>query len=349
MLDTRHKELEERTRKAVAAFAEIPTKGLGAFLRIQACLAALVVLEDRCLDMDQDPYPSLLDMLGDIEQLPKTFDDVFPHIDSKSGNQNPLPDEHEGTRELFQTAWTAYSSDTYRHSLSLIQKRLERSGFHQDYFTGKRCLDSGCGTGRFAMALAGAKEVIAADFGEDSLAALEQRKAEYNVPQVIPVRMDVTDLSRFDSDSFDFVASQGVLHHTPHPDRGIQEYFRVTRPGGYYWLYLYGAGGIYWPTYDRLRALLTEIEPKTIRAVLRNFGLREGLIYTFLDNFLAPRVYYSPEQVLALLRPLGNFRVERMKGSSPVDDTQKLLATQWGRELFGPDGEVRIVITKESA
>ena len=88
------------------------------------------------------------------------------------------------------------------------------------------------------MALAGAAEVIAADFGDESLAALEQRTAEYQVAQVKPVQMDVTDLSRFDTGSFDFVASQGVLHHTEHPDRGIQEHFRVTKPGGHFWLYL---------------------------------------------------------------------------------------------------------------
>ena len=99
--------------------------------------------------------------------------------------------------------------------------------------------------------------------------------------------------------------------------------------------------------YDNLRPLVADLEPKAIRAALGSLGLRRGLIYTFLDNFLAPRVYYGLEQTLALLRPIGAFSFEHMKGPSPIDDTEKLLATKWGRELYGPDGEVRIVVTKQ--
>jgi SAM-dependent methyltransferase len=298
--------------------------------------------------MEEDPFPPLLGVLADIQALPRLFSSVYSHLRLDALANRPPEDEHAGTKELFQTAWTTYNPQTYAHSLKLMQSRLAYSGFDERYFAGKRCIDSGCGTGRFAiaMALAGAKEVIAADFGDESLAFLEERKKEFGVPQIKPVKTDVTDMSAFESGSFDFVASHGVLHHTPHPDRGIKEHYRITKPDGQYWLYLYGAGGIYWPLYDELRKLLLGIEPKEIRRVFREFGLREGLIYTFLDNFLAPRVYYSLDQTLALLRPLGNFGYVHMKGASPVDDTQKVLATKWGAELWGPDGEIRIVINK---
>lgn len=348
MTDSRRDELQAQARKVADAFAEVPRSGLGAYLRLQACMIALVELENRCFNMNEDPFPPLLGMLADIQALPRLFMGVYSHLRLDTLANRAPDDDHAGTKELFQTAWTTYNQDTYAHSLKLMQSRLAISGFDKNYFAGKRCIDGGCGTGRFAiaMALAGAKEVIAADFGDESLTFLEERKKEFGVPQVKPVKTDVTDLSAFESDSFDFVASHGVLHHTPHPDRGIREHFRITRPNGQYWLYLYGAGGIYWPLYDELRKLLLGIEPKEIRRIFRDFGLREGLIYTFLDNFLAPRVYYSLEQTLDLLRPLGKFEYMHMKGSSPVDDTQKVLETRWGTELWGPDGEVRIVITK---
>jgi ubiquinone/menaquinone biosynthesis C-methylase UbiE len=350
MIDSRRAELKARTQQALDSFADVPRDGLGAYLRLQACMIALVELEDRCFNMDEDPYPPLLKMLSNIQALPLSFSQVYAHLNfDASANATP-DDDHAGTRELFQTAWTTYDHKTYAHSLKLMQSRLECSGFDDEYFAGKRCIDSGCGTGRFAiaMALAGAKEVIAADFGDESLAFLEERKKEYNVPQVTPIKMDVTDMFAFETESFDFVASHGVLHHTPHPDRGIKEHFRITKPGGQLWLYLYGAGGIYWPLYDELRKLLLGIEPKHIRAIFQAFGLRKGLIYTFLDNFLAPRVYYGLEQTLDLLRPLHKFSFVHMKGTSPVDDTEKVLATKWGKELWGPDGEVRIVVTKDA-
>jgi len=351
MTDSRHAQLMEQTRKVVAAFSNIPRDGLGIHLRLQACVIALVELENRCANMDEDPYSVLLAMLSDIESLPQCFKQVYPHL-NLDPDINPVPaDDHAGTQELFQTAWTTYNPATYKHSLNLIQTRLGCSGFDPSYFAGKRCLDSGCGTGRFAiaMALAGARQVFAADFGNESLAFLEERKKEYGVAQVETAQMDVTDMSVFETGAFDFVASHGVLHHTPHPDRGIGEHFRITKFGGQFWLYLYGAGGIYWPVYDELRKLLLGIAPKDIRAILHSFGLRQGLIYTFLDNFLAPRVYYSLEQTLDLLRPLGDFSYVHMRGTSPIDDTEKALATKWGRELWGPDGEIRIVITKDAA
>jgi ubiquinone/menaquinone biosynthesis C-methylase UbiE len=350
MTDSRRAELQTRAAKVLDAFADVPKDGLGVHLRLQACVIALVELENRCFNMNQDPFPPLLGMLADIQALPRLFAGVYSHLRLDTLANRTPDDDHAGTKELFQTAWTTYNHDTYAHSLKLMQSRLTSSGFDESYFGGKRCIDGGCGTGRFAiaMALAGAKEVVAADFGDESLAFLEERKKEFGVPQVKPVKMDVTDLSALESNSFDFVASHGVLHHTPHPDRGIKEHFRITKPNGQYWLYLYGADGIYWPLYDELRKLLLGIEPKEIRRIFRDFGLREGLIYTFLDNFLAPRVYYSLEQTLDLLRPLGKFDYVHMKGTSPVDDTKKVLETKWGAELWGPDGEVRIVITKSA-
>jgi ubiquinone/menaquinone biosynthesis C-methylase UbiE len=349
--DPRRKELKLRTEEVVQHFSAVPKGGLGIDLRIQACVVALSVLEDRILDMNDDPFLPLLQMLSDISYLARVFVDVYQHLKFNSTKQEGPEDDHAGTRELFQTAWTTYDHETYAHSLMLIEERLERTGFDHTYFAGKRCIDSGCGTGRLAIAMAkaGAAEVVAADFGEESLAYLAEVKRRYDLPQVAPIKMDVTEMSAFETGSFDFVASHGVLHHTSHPDRGIREHFRITKPGGQLWLYLYGAGGIYWPIFDELRKLLAGVEPKRIRAILRSYCLRPGLIYTFLDNFLAPRVYYSLEQTLGLLRPLGGFNYRMMKGSSAIDDTEKLLSTKWGAELYGPDGEIRIVIDKDPA
>jgi SAM-dependent methyltransferase len=163
------------------------------------------------------------------------------------------------------------------------------------------------------------------------------------------IEQDVTNLSSLPSGSFDFVASNGVLHHTSSADEGIVEHFRITRNGGIFWVYLYGAGGLYWDAYDRLKPIVREIAPRRIREILANFEIRQGLIYTYLDNLLAPRVYYRLQQVLDLLRPHATFEFEHAKGVSPIDDTEQLLATRWGAEIFGPDGEVRIVVKKTSA
>lgn len=335
---------------AVSSFSTVPLTGLGAILRVEACLMALVALEMICNRPEEDPYPPLLKTFADISSLPSLFCDSLSHVQQDAEiTLSPL----EGiarTADLFEAAWTHYDQKTYDHSVELVERRLTNSGFDRKFFSGKRCFDGGCGTGRLsiAMAKAGAKEVVAADIGGESLEYFRNVSTRYDASAIKIVEQDVTNLTGFPSDCFDFVASNGVLHHTSAPARGIVEHFRITRPGGVFWIYLYGAGGIYWDAYDALRPLLRNLEPRAIRNILESFQIRRGLIYTFLDNLLAPRVYYRLEEVLDLLRSCATFDYRNAKGMSPIDDTDQLLASRWGSEIFGPDGEVRIAVTKTS-
>jgi SAM-dependent methyltransferase len=349
-MNEQSKQLGKAIDNVMASFAQIPATGLGAFLRVQAALIALVALEDICGRPDQDPYPALLSAFADMARVPVMFAASVAHMRRDVVASDTLPEGVERTMDLFEAAWTHYDTATYDHSLTLVQNRLANSGFDDSYFAGKTCFDGGCGTGRLsvAMAKAGAKEVVAADIGGESLEYLKETCKRFGLTNLRIVEQDVTDLKEFASDSFDFVASNGVLHHSAAPDRGIVEHFRITRPGGVFWIYLYGAGGFYWSSYDRLKSLVSGLQPRAIREMLARMNIRQGLIYTFLDNFLAPRVYYQLAQVLDLLRPHAAFEFAHAKGMSPIDDTTQLLATRWGREIFGPDGEVRIAVTKTS-
>jgi ubiquinone/menaquinone biosynthesis C-methylase UbiE len=349
MMNEHTQQLTKAIDGILMAFKPVPTTGLGAYLRVEAGLIALVALEDVCSSPDQDPYPPLLSSFEHLARLPAMFAASLSHM-ANFAAEGTLPEGVGRTADLFETAWTQYDDKTYDHSLTLVEKRLASSGFNHDYFAGKTCFDGGCGTGRLsiAMAKAGAKEVVAVDIGGESLEYLKKTCTRFGLSNIRIVEQDVTDLKEFSSDSFDFVASNGVLHHTAAADRGIVEHFRITRPGGIFWLYLYGADGFYWNAYDRLRTLVEDLQPRSIREILARMNIRQGLIYTFLDNLLAPRVYYRLEHLLDLLRPHATLEYAHAKGMSPIDDTAQLLATRWGREILGPDGEVRIAIKKMS-
>ena len=96
-------------------------------------------------------------------------------------------------------------------------------------FTGdERALDSGCGTGAFAFALAPyVHKVIGVDQAPELLAAGRER-APANVEFV---EGDATALP-FEYGEFALAGSLRVLHHVQRPELVVAELVRVTRRGG---------------------------------------------------------------------------------------------------------------------
>jgi SAM-dependent methyltransferase len=89
-------------------------------------------------------------------------------------------------------------------------------------------LDSGCGTGALAFALAPyVGEVVAADTREDYLEAARAVAPE----NVRFVEGDAMALP-FGYATFDLAGCLRVLHHVRRPELAVSELVRVTRPGG---------------------------------------------------------------------------------------------------------------------
>lgn len=92
----------------------------------------------------------------------------------------------------------------------------------------ERALDSGCGAGALAFALAPFVEsVVGVDLSEDLVAA-GRELAPANCELVVG---DATALP-FEYGSFDIVGCMRVLHHAHRPELIVSELARVTRPGG---------------------------------------------------------------------------------------------------------------------
>lgn len=92
----------------------------------------------------------------------------------------------------------------------------------------ERALDSGCGTGALAFALAPlVGEVVGVDLNAEYLEA-----ARANAPENVTfVEADAAALP-FDYGSFDVAASMRLLHHVRRPELVVAELARITRPGG---------------------------------------------------------------------------------------------------------------------
>jgi len=108
-----------------------------------------------------------------------------------------------------------------------------------DFFVGKNVLDAGCGnSGYFQVAMhrLGASKVTCLDIGTDWQQELRKIITKHNVPCDFIECIEGTTISLpFPDESFDFVASNGVLMHLQNLEMAkcaLVELSRVARVGG---------------------------------------------------------------------------------------------------------------------
>jgi len=97
----------------------------------------------------------------------------------------------------------------------------------------ERALDFGCGVGRLTRALSGRfREAVGIDISEEMIRLARELSPPENCSFELNTR---SDLTQFESESFDFVYTALVLQHLPNKAlvKGyLGEFLRVLRPGG---------------------------------------------------------------------------------------------------------------------
>jgi len=324
----------------------IPDLGAGAYLKV----LNVVTVSQRLHEFESgmvDPYPGLSNALRSQSEY-MDFYLNFPIFDNNLFDDTKL-NKGLSVKELYEIAWTSYSEKTYDHSLDLIHKRLKANGMNADFFRGKKCLDGGCGTGRFAIAMAqlGAVQSIGIDIGTRSLDFADKQRERLGLSNVSFQEMSADNLE-FEDGYFDVVVSNGVLHHIENTEKGLHEHLRVLRGGGLFWLYLYGKGGLFWQLYDVFKDSLKNISYATAAGILQQFHIQENKFYLFSDNVYVPiRKYYSHPEVHAMLSKHCEYSHEHLKGATGDDDVQELLSKPYGKAFWGDEGEVRLKIIKK--
>jgi ubiquinone/menaquinone biosynthesis C-methylase UbiE len=92
-------------------------------------------------------------------------------------------------------------------------------------------LDIGCGTGFFSLELAfRGHRVTGVDFAPSMIAQARKKAAERQAT----IRYEEADAEQlpFAAGSFDMAVSRHLLWTLPHPERAMDEWIRVLRPGG---------------------------------------------------------------------------------------------------------------------
>ena len=152
-----------------------------------------------------------------------------------------------------------------------------RTGFCPNDLAGKLVLDVGCGMGRFAeVATRWGAHVVGVDL---SLAAevaarnLADRSATF-------FQADVFNLP-FAPESFDYIYSIGVLHHTPDCERAFKVLPALLKPGGKIAIWLYSGYNRWYRMSDLYRNVTRRMPPRLLHklcyGVIPLYGMHQAL------------------------------------------------------------------------
>lgn len=144
------------------------------------------------------------------------------------------------------------------HTLNMFKKITE---LNKEKLNNKFILDIGCGPGRFVdiSVKLGSKLVVAIDYSS----AIDASKENFNNKNdnILFIQADALNLP-LKNNIFDFAYSIGVLHHTPNPEKGVNEAKRILKKNGEFALSVYRKGGYYdLPTVQALRKFFNFLWP----------------------------------------------------------------------------------------
>jgi SAM-dependent methyltransferase len=136
----------------------------------------------------------------------------------------------------------------------------QRTGFRPEDLAGKLVLDVGCGMGRFAdIAERWGAHVVGVDL---SLAA-EVAARNLDGRNATIFQADVFRLP-FAPESFDYIYSIGVLHHTPDCERAFKVLPSLLKPGGRIAVWLYSRYNNWYKMSDVYRKVTRRMSPRLL-------------------------------------------------------------------------------------
>lgn len=284
------------------------------------------------------------------QQLVQSFDfnkSVFDFsLNDFDSNDITEEDIEAKTGEVYYNLWKDFDKqEYYKQTATYLAQRFEKNNLDPTIFT--NALDAGCGSGRYSLALKslGVERVTGIDISPNSIDFANKMNS---FEAVNFVQGSVLELP-FEDESFDFVFSNGVLHHTLSTEKGLQELFRVLKPGGGCWLYLYGGkGNLFWDIVDFCRKLLHDVPQNYLQQLMKVMGYPPGRIFHRSDFFYVPmHRRYLEEEVNSMLKTSGFSSFKRLKrGVQGIDWDEIIYENQDIDFYIYGEGEMRYWVEK---
>jgi ubiquinone/menaquinone biosynthesis C-methylase UbiE len=270
------------------------------------------------LEHDVAYWTSLLQMLRALS----------PHHWFPLGSGPATLDVWKRTARAFDVGWTTTTEgDRFQTSSEIARERLDQivamlGG--AEWISGKAVLDSGCGPGRYVHLLRALmpRSIIAFDQGPLLMDALRRR---FGSDPAVRILRGTCEALAFADESFDFVLSNGVLHHTKSDlQTMIVDHARVLRPGGAMFIMLVGKGGLELKLWQFLRGFLYDVP---VEEMLNRFGavVSPLRLQGIVDHMYGEYQETDREEFEAWCRPLFR-RIERVPGVAGLDVTPEVYA-----------------------
>jgi 2-polyprenyl-3-methyl-5-hydroxy-6-metoxy-1,4-benzoquinol methylase len=295
--------------------------------------------------LEQHPYLLVRDIIRDQSA---SFKWSIEMLFTEKRNQTSKPEVpklmEEKHHSLFNVIWPQYDKDSFRNYINRYKHRIEVNHL-TDIIKGKRCLDLGCGNGNFCFALVemGAEFAAGIDFGQESIVFANDFKINHPCGHRCEFKVNSVYQVDYPNEHFDFIVQNGVFHHLDKENDAIKEAVRLLKPGGYFWYYTDGEGGIGYDLWDRSVHLLRNVPVHFMNEIFRSMNMSDDKLVHLLDGMKATYRHTSWKEITTRLSTFGLGNFKRLTGGFETDfDLDVIEKDPYGKEKFG-EGDLRIL------
>lgn len=251
------------------------------------------------------------------------------------------------TSELFPKIHlkaTAKDLENYKKNVSQVIKTYMANADADEILRGRTVLEVGCGgrcSGINTLKDFEPEKIYAIDLSEQNVSNTKKICLALGIDNA-DVRVGNALNLPFAGESFDFVFSNGVIHHTLDTERAFAELCRVLKPGGTIFIGIYGYGGLWGRVVHPLGMFIGKILPVSVAEyVVNKTGILRSQDYSLLDWF------YTPIQ-----RKYKRYQIYNWLEKAGFTDIRSMLSGKWfynmgmlSKVLFG-DGYLYFMAKK---
>lgn len=253
--------------------------------------------------------------------------------------------EHD---DVYGKTFALYSRQDLDEFIEPLRVRFERNHLEPAaIFRGGLCLDAGCGGGRGSIFMLGngAARVHSVDVSPTNIESTSRNLRDHGFDR-FETRLGSLERLPYPDQTFDFVWCNGVLQHAAAPGGCFAELARVLKVGGHAWIYVYGAGGLYWWCIDRFRHWTADISAEACIAALRLMRYSPRYIAEYLDDWkVAYLRTYTDNEAAASFAALGFDTARRLPFGMSYDTCERRKTYPSDVPWVG-EGDLRYLATK---